>query len=192
MSATRDPKLRNFLMTHLVKSESYRDTRGPGAASITGVIRSLAKQPGRKAARDKAIVCLAYTLALRRSELVSLDVEHLDLEAGRVSIMGKARSERDWRTLPQQTIDALRDWLLIRREAAGPLFTSLDRAGKGNGRLSGSGLWAGRFLGSFYCGIRVQADSDPPGGNPRHVVRGGNEPASGPVRERAAAPGQGI
>jgi integrase/recombinase XerC len=125
-----------------VQRERYRDTRGPGAEAIGAVIRGLGDQASVKAIRDRAIISLVYDLALRRAEAVGLDLEHLDLEAGSVSILGKGRRERETRTLPPETIKALRSWLEARGLEPGPLFLSCDRARKGSGRLTGSGLWS--------------------------------------------------
>jgi integrase/recombinase XerC len=71
-----------------------------------------------------------------------LDVEHLDLAEGLVWVLGKGRSQRERLTLPGPTREALSVWLALRGDAPGPLFTSLDRARKGSGRLSGSAVYA--------------------------------------------------
>ena len=77
-----------------------------------------------------------------RNEVASLDVEHLDLDAGTVSVLGKGHTDRESLTLPEPTRRALADWLAIRGTEPGPLFTNLDRARKGTGRLTGAGIWA--------------------------------------------------
>lgn len=60
-----------------------RDTRGPG---MDGVRRLLAVS-------DRAIVRLLFDVALGRGELVGLDLEHVDLEAGDLCAPG-ARAAR--------------------------------------------------------------------------------------------------
>lgn len=75
-------------------SESYRDTRGPDVAKIRGLIGQLqvrADKGKRQAFRDLAIVRLLFNLGLRRGEVVSLDVEHYEVEGQRLSIKGKGR-----------------------------------------------------------------------------------------------------
>ena len=68
--------------------------------------------------------------------MVELDLEHLDLERGRLAIRGKGRAEREWLTLPAPTRHALADWLESRSPQPGPLFVNVDRARKGSGRLT--------------------------------------------------------
>jgi integrase/recombinase XerC len=97
-----------------------------------------------------------FDLALRRSEAVGLDLEHLDLGASALWILGKGRTQRERLTLPGPTGDALRAWLGHRGEAPGPLFVSLDRARKGVGRLTGSAVYAiVRGLGD-WAGVRAR------------------------------------
>jgi len=122
-----------------VKSESYRDTRGPGRDGYRRLLDALDARLDAKAKRDRAAVRLLYDLALRRGEVVSLDMEHLDLEAGKLSVLGKGRTERELVSLPEPTKAALLAWLEVRGTEPGPLFTNFDRAGKGN-RLTGRSL----------------------------------------------------
>jgi integrase/recombinase XerC len=123
-----------------LKAEGYRDTRGPG----TDGVRRLLDQAGAHrcavhTARDVALVRLMFDLGLRRESIVSLDLEHLDLESGRISVLLKCHTQRTSRTLPQQTPDAIQAWLRHRGDQPGALFTNFDRAGKGQ-RLTGRSL----------------------------------------------------
>lgn len=120
---------------------AYRDTRGPGLTGFRRLLEALDARVDAKAARDRAALRLLFDVALRRAEVVSLDVAHLNLQAGTVSILGKARRERETLTLPPSTVAALQAWLGFRGMDPGPLFTNFDRAGKGQ-RLTGSGLYA--------------------------------------------------
>jgi len=122
-----------------LKSQAYRDTRGPGRGGFRRLLDELVDRTDRKALRDRAALRLLFDLALRRGEVVSLDVEDLDLEAGTVEVLGKGRLEKTGLTLPEPTKTALRDWLELRGPEPGPLFVNLDRAGKGR-RLTGRSL----------------------------------------------------
>jgi integrase/recombinase XerC len=125
-----------------VRSQALRDTRGPQLEGFRQLLKAAASQPRSKAARDTAILRLLHDLALRRGEVVRLDLESLDLAGDRLFIVGKGRTEPEPLSLPQQTKAAIMDWLAVRGSQPGPLFTSLDRARKGSGRLSGSGIHA--------------------------------------------------
>jgi integrase/recombinase XerC len=125
-----------------VKAKPYRDTAGCGADGYRRLLAHLDGRGDPKTIRDRAIVRLLFERALRRGEVASLDVEHLDLDAGTISVIGKGSTERDSLTLPEPTRRALAEWLAIRGTAPGPLFTNLDRARKGTGRLTGAGIWA--------------------------------------------------
>lgn len=123
-----------------LKGAKSRDTRGPGRAAVQAMIDAAKRRRDAKGVRDVAIMRLLYDLALRRGEVVSLDVEDVDLTSGVVMVLGKGCVERAPRTLPEPTANALRAWLAIRGPEPGPLFTNFDRAGKG-GRLTGEAVY---------------------------------------------------
>jgi integrase/recombinase XerC len=75
-----------------VRTEPYRDTRGPGHAGFRQLLAVLADRSNPKAVRDRALLRLLYDLGLRRAEVVGLDTEDLDLAAGTVAVLGKGRS----------------------------------------------------------------------------------------------------
>ncbi|MGV2488737.1 UNVERIFIED_CONTAM: tyrosine-type recombinase/integrase, partial [Bacillus mycoides] len=65
------------------------------------------------AVRDRAIMELFYSSGLRLSELVALDLEHLDLAARQVRVIGKGNKER---LLPigRMALEWLQKWLALR------------------------------------------------------------------------------
>ncbi|MBI5059906.1 tyrosine-type recombinase/integrase [candidate division KSB1 bacterium] len=123
-----------------VKGQAYRDTRGPGRVGVSNLFAAATGRGDPKGIRDVAIVRLLYDLGLRRGEVVSLNVEHLNLKEGTLAVLGKSRSARETLTLPESTQRALRNWIEVRsylRQAGHlPLFVNMDRARKG-GRLTG-------------------------------------------------------
>ena len=123
-----------------VRSQAYRDTRGPGLAGYRLMLGAVEARGDAKGARDGAMLHLLFDLGLRRAEVVSLDLSDLDLGAGVVSVLGKGRRERVALTLPDPTRCAIERWLDHRGLEEGPLFLSMDRAGKGSGRLTGRAL----------------------------------------------------
>jgi integrase/recombinase XerC len=123
-----------------MKAQPYRDTTGPGADGWRRLLDAAqAAGDGPKARRDRALLRLLHDNALRRGEVVALDVADLDLEGARVAVVGKGQTERRYLTLNGPTVQALRDWLAARGGEPGPLFVNFDPAGKGR-RLTGDGL----------------------------------------------------
>lgn len=125
-----------------VKHKAYRDTAGPGKDVIRAMLEHLLERGDDKARRDMAMLRLLYDLALRRSEVVSIDYEDLDLDTGRVQLRRKGnRAEPVWATLPGPTLVAVMAWLEVRGDEGGAIFTNMHRdpdvAGE---RLSGRGL----------------------------------------------------
>lgn len=126
-----------------IKVTTYRDTRGPGRdgmRSILDVVERAAQEGTAKGLRDLALVRILFDLGLRRFEVESLDMEHVDMTEGRVWILGKGRSQREARTLPAQTKEALARWITCRGTDPGPLFVRLNPGSAGE-RLTGHGVW---------------------------------------------------
>ena len=84
--------------------------------------------------RNRALLEIMYGAGLRVSEVVSLDVEHVDLKSRLVRVMGKGNKERIVPFGPP-AVDALHTWLAL-RPPDGPLF--LNRYHK---RLSSRSAW---------------------------------------------------
>jgi integrase/recombinase XerC len=119
-----------------VEVNPYRDTRGPGKEGFHRLLAALEDQEEVKAHRDKAILRLLFDLALRREEVVRLDREDIDLRRGRVAVLGKKRTQKEWLSLPVPTRSAIEAWLAVRGEMPGSLFLRLDRGGPAK-RLTG-------------------------------------------------------
>jgi integrase len=114
------------------KPVAYRDTRGPGRDAYRTLLAVARAQPGAKGLRDAAIVRLLHDVALRRSELVRLDLEDVDLAAACVMVLGKGRAGKEPVALPASTAAAaLAGWIAARGAAGGPLFGNFDRSARG-------------------------------------------------------------
>ena len=118
--------------------EPLRDTRGPGSENVRKMLLQAEQRTDKKGKRDYAMLRLMFDLAMRRGEVCSLDVEHIDLAQGLMSIMGKGRHQRQWLSLPDETKDALKGWMEIRGKEPGALFVALDPRAYGR-RLRGDG-----------------------------------------------------
>lgn len=123
-----------------ITAQPYRDTRGPGKDGFLKMLAVLQNRTDIKAVRDRAILRLLFDLALRRNEVVQLNVEHIDLIAGALSIHGKGKLHRQSMTLASPTKTALSEWLKIRGEEPGALFRGFD-PGQLAERLTGQGLY---------------------------------------------------
>lgn len=123
-----------------VKSESYRDTKGPGKQGFIFMLQELAGKKTKKAVRDTAILRLLYDLALRCGEVVALDCDDVQITPKVINVIGKGKTSKQQLTLPEPTASALESWLQVRGIEPGPLFLNLDRAGKGS-RLTGVSIY---------------------------------------------------
>jgi integrase/recombinase XerC len=175
------------------RSQGYRDTAGPGLAgwrTLLSAVKAAAGTGTAKGARDLALLRLLHDLALRRGEVLALDLADVDFEGETVGVIGKGKTEAVRLTLPDPVRDALARWVVLRGESPGALFTRLDRArgraapaleGDGPDRLTGRALHKligalGRQAGLGRAvrphGLRHQAITralDLSGGNVREV-----------------------
>ena len=117
------------------------DTKGPGLSAFKRMMNVATDQNEMKAARDRAILRLLFDLALRATELVDLDRAHVEFEQKRISIKGKGRTQRQFLSIPSTSLAALKDWIAIRGENPGPLFSNLVRDVRKRKRLSRVGLY---------------------------------------------------
>jgi len=132
------------LSTQNVRAESYRDTRGPDLDNVVSLIgNAQAHRHATKATRDVALLLLlGYGRALRRGEVVSLDLEHFDAGCRRLSVLRKGKRERQWLSLDPMVTAKLQAWIALRGSEPGPLFVQIEKGGRiQNGRrLSGDGV----------------------------------------------------
>ncbi len=84
----------------------------------------------RAGTRNYALVLFLLYTGVRASECVSVRLDDVDWERGRVRVLhGKGQKQR-WVGIGEQARAALTDYLLVRGEAEGQLFLS-ERSGKG-------------------------------------------------------------
>ena len=104
------PKREHRLPAHLGEAEMARLLEMPDGASTLG-------------RRDRAILELFYASGLRLSELVAIDLEHLNLSERMVRVMGKGGKERlvPFNRTAESALRAwLKDWEGLREQMARP------------------------------------------------------------------------
>lgn len=110
----------------------------PDPSGIKRLVKAAGVRGNKTSKRNVALCLLLYTVGLRRNEAISLTYpDDVSLERSVIRILGKGKTERQEIILPEMTVAALQEWLDVRGDEPGPLFTNLDRAGKGDGRLTG-------------------------------------------------------
>ncbi len=155
--------LRGILATH------GRPVR-PAAALTSVEVRRLIASCGPEPAglRDRALLLLGFAGALRRSELVAIDCEHLRFTAEGVTILiPRSKRDRDGegalvgiprgRQAETCPVRALEAWLGRSRIEWGAVFRSLSTAGRAGGRLGTRGVWTILRKRAALAGLEVDA-----------------------------------
>jgi len=144
---TKHPAIRETLRG-IARKHGSRSRRS--AALTTTEIRRLCRACGLEFAgvRDRALLLLAFAGALRRSELVALDVAHVSwtddcmkilIERSKTDERGEGAELVITRGRAEETcpVSALRSWLEQAGFTVGPLFRRISRGGAlGPNRLS--------------------------------------------------------
>jgi len=111
-----------------LKAESYRDTRGPTEPGFKRILNHTEQRSDPKGIRDHAIILLLHDIALRRGEVVSLNLQDVDGYNRTIAVKGKGKREKQAMRLPDRTFQALQAWINARGTQPGPLFTNLHRS----------------------------------------------------------------
>lgn len=141
--------------------EAARDMSGPSREHVLAMLAHLervALERPTKGARDLALVRLLYDCALRCSEALECDLQHLFLLDPHLMIRRKGRRQRERIDLPAPTVHALEAWL--KKHPSGndlnaPLFVSMDRnpANKGKARVTPCSVRRMTKLLGQACGV---------------------------------------
>ena len=79
--------------------------------------------------RDAAILAMLIATGMRRAELCALRTSDVDLQSGKLRVLGKGDKERT-AYLRNGALRYLRDWLAVRGDGAGPIFCRINKAGR--------------------------------------------------------------
>ncbi len=126
-----------------VNEGGSRDTTGPGKEGVAKLMDEASQRKDAKGLRDKALLHLLYDLALRRSEVVGIDVDDLDLARGTLRVLAKGRSQKQILSVPTRTRKVLAQWIEVRGDdGEGPLFVNFHHDDKVSGkRLTSDGFY---------------------------------------------------
>ena len=109
----------------------YRDTTGLPATQIKQILQS-PNTNNFQGKRDYAILRLLWDNALRRSEVVAINIGDINLSDRTIWIKGKGRQDKERITINQRTVAALKDYLSMRKgTTTEPLFISISSANWG-------------------------------------------------------------
>lgn len=112
-----------------VKGNSIPKGRAVNAGEMRALVDVCLNDPGPAGYRDAAILACLYSGGLRRSEVVALDLDDYDQDAGALTIR-RAKGNQSRRIfLRNGASDSLEDWLEMRGSETGPLFYRIRRWG---------------------------------------------------------------
>jgi integrase/recombinase XerD len=109
-----------------VKEEKLPAGRELEKSEIMALFQDCEKDPTMAGVRDAAIIALAYSCGLRRTEIVNLNLDDYDRDTGRLIIHGK-RSKQRTAYMVNGAKRAMADWLSIRGDNPGGLFVAIGR-----------------------------------------------------------------
>jgi len=99
------------------------------AGERLALMQTTARDKTPAGVRDAAILAMLIATGMRRAELCALRTSDVDLETGRLRIIGKGDKERT-AYLRNGALRYLRDWLAIRGDEPGPIFCRINKAGR--------------------------------------------------------------
>jgi integrase/recombinase XerC len=138
------PKKENYLPSFLSVDDIFRLMELPESNTLMG-------------SRDRAILEMFYSTGMRISELVTLQMESMNLKSEKVRVLGKGKKER-WLPLGEKAITALNIYLsqreaLIRKMKPDPLPSAVFLNTRGNGLTSrGIRKIVGKYLDQLVSG----------------------------------------
>ena len=112
-----------------VRKTTRLASRVLSTGEIAALVLACKKDPTPFGARDAAIIDMAFTAGLRRSELSRLDMADYNPATRKLTVRGKGGVER-WLYLINGAARAMSIWLEIRGNQSGALFRPMKRGGQ--------------------------------------------------------------
>jgi site-specific recombinase XerD len=125
--------------TSIKEIRSFKGSRlASGRALAQNEIKQLLESDGSlKGIRDRAIFALLVGAGLRRTEVVNIMVDDVDLEGKSIKVVTKGNQQQQ-KFLPTFAHTYLSDWMHIRGSQTGALFYRLHKPKKSGEQLIGS------------------------------------------------------
>jgi integrase/recombinase XerD len=112
-----------------IKAETLPKGRALSLEEVTALLEACARDATPAGVRDAALIAVMASGGPRRSEVVSLQLADYDCADGRLTIRsGKGNKDRTIYVSGGAAV-ALDDWLTLRGDAPGPIFSSTTKAG---------------------------------------------------------------
>lgn len=165
------------------ENQSIKQAKAVNILDLKGICCHIGN--GLQQIRDKSILTLAFFGALRRSELSSLNVEHLEFSEKGVSVYilqskGSDTKQTVYISYAKDKdicpVKSLQEWIKKSEIKEGPLFYSLYKGGKLSKRITGEGVSniIKKYFGDEYSGhstrrglITASAEK----GTPLHIIK---------------------
>lgn len=128
-----------------IKGETLAAGRDLSSGEIVGLMTVCINDLTPAGVRDATIISMLYTCGLRRSEVVTLNLEDCEYlpedEQYKLTIRGKRNKERT-AYLDNGAAGAMSDWLLLRGDEPGALFRAINKGGKiRKGRMTSQAIY---------------------------------------------------
>jgi site-specific recombinase XerD len=113
-----------------LKIETLPAGRDLSSGEITALVNYCLSLDNAVGIRDATIIGVLYTAGLRRSELVNLTMSNYNSETGQLKVIGGKGNKSRTVYVTNGAQDALNDWLAIRGDAPGAIFTPINKGGR--------------------------------------------------------------
>lgn len=109
-----------------VRGSRVAKGRALTSAELTALFNVCDAAPSPAQVRDGALIAVLAGCGLRRSEVVGLDVEHINMADQSLRVLGKGNKERI-AFVPQSVWTRLSAWLAVLGSSSGPVFVRIRR-----------------------------------------------------------------
>lgn len=117
--------------------ENVKEITGPTEDEFKKILNTVSKTETFTQTRNKLLVYMLSFMGLRVSEVLGMDFSHVDLEKKRVFVLRKgSKVQRQWRSVPTETMLLIEDYLELRGMDDGPFFLTAGNSDRGQERFS--------------------------------------------------------